>query len=857
MNGNGVPNHHPTLSNQELVCLPVGELFHRFGSSPRGLSSKDAHRHLRTYGQNALAKQEKKSPIIRFLGYFRNPLVLILLAAGLVSGILGEVAETLTIFIMIFLSVVLSFVQEYRAEKAAADLRRRVATTATTLRDGAKQEVHLHALVPGDVVFLSAGDVVPADARIIDAKDLFVDQAALTGESFPVDKEAEPLEKDCVAAVTAWKNYLFMGTSVVSGTATALIVRTGTQTQYGEIVKLAMEKRPENEFERGLRQFGYLIMQVTFVLVIFVFLVLALFKHDILESVLFALALAVGLTPELLPMIVSINLSLGAVAMSKKKVIVKRLSSIHNFGAMDVLCSDKTGTLTENRVALIKHVDLKGKDNVKVLEYSYVNSSFQTGLKSPLDDAIMRHEDKIDRSGYGKIDEIPFDFTRKRSSVVVSKGGQKLLITKGAPEEIWKICNRYELGGKDSPMDEKVKTAIERMYHSLSMDGFRVLGICYRAVRDGRRFEPKDEEGMVFLGFIAFIDPPKKSAREAVDDLGRNGVAFKIITGDSDLVTRKTCEQLGIAITGLATGAQIAAMNDDALARVVERTNIFARVTPAQKNRILLALKANGHVVGFLGDGINDAPSMRVADVSISVENAVDVAKESADIILLQKDLRVLEQGVLEGRKTFGNTMKYMMMGVSSNFGNMLSVAVGSLFLPFLPMLPIQILLNNLLYDFSETTIPTDNVDQEYVQKPRKLKVEYIRKFMIFFGPISSVFDILTFLAMIYVFNATAPMFQTAWFVESFCTQTLVIFAIRTRKIPFFSSGPSLPLLASSLGMVALVILLPFTPIGAIFKFVQLPPLFFVMLAGFVVAYLILVELMKWWFYRRYADLAD
>jgi Mg2+-importing ATPase len=853
MNGRQSP---PTLSNQELVGLPVKELLSRLGSSANGLSARDAHRHLHLYGHNELAKRERKSPILAFLAYFNNPMILILLIAGAVAGFLGEMVETIAIFFMVLLSVGLSFVQEHRAERAADELRRRVATTATVLRDGVKHEIHLNTIVPGDVIQLSAGDIVPADARILAAKDFFVDQAALTGESFPVEKQPGPLKPGCVAVVTEWKNYLFMGTSVVSGTATALIVRTGSQTEYGEIVKLAMEKRPETEFDRGLRQFGYLIMQVTMALVIFVFIVLALLKHNILESVLFALALAVGLTPELLPMIVAINLSLGAVAMSRKKVIVKRLSSIHNFGAMDVLCSDKTGTLTENRVTLIMHVDLKGKDSAKVLEYSFVNSAFQTGLKSPLDLAIMAHDKKVGASGYRKIDEIPFDFSRRRSSVVTWKGKKKLLITKGAPEEIADVCGRYELGGLVSPLDGRAKAAIDRKYRQLSLDGYRVLGICYKEVDDGR-LTAKDEQDMAFLGFIAFIDPPKASAREAVDELERDGIAFKILTGDSELVTKKTCEQLGIKITGLVTGAEVSAMTDGALARVVEKANIFARVTPAQKNRILHALKNNNHVVGFLGDGINDAPSMRVADVSVSVENAVDVAKESADIILLEKDLRVLEQGVLEGRKTFGNTMKYVMMGVSSNFGNMLSVAVGSLFLPFLPMLPIQILLNNLLYDFSETTIPTDNVDKEYIRKPRRMKVEYIRKFMLFFGPISSIFDILTYLTMLFVFNAVAPVFQTAWFVESLCTQTLVIFAIRTRRIPFLSSLPSVPLALSSLGVVALTLILPFTPLAAVFQFAALPPLFFAILAGFVVAYLLLVELMKWWFYRKYAELAE
>jgi len=845
-------------TSKEILCSPIKRLFSLLGSSAGGLTTRDARRHLHLYGHNELVKREKKSPFSEFLGHFNNPLVLILLAAGAVSGILGEIVQTITIFLMVLLSVVLSFVQEHRASKAAEDLRRRVATTATVMRDGTKQEMHLTDLVPGDVIFLQAGDVVPADARVIAAKDLFVDQSALTGESFPAEKVSESLPEASIKSVTEWGNYLFMGTSVVSGTATAVIVKTGRATQYGEIVKASLEKRPQTEFERGLGQFGYFIMRVTFGLVIFVFVVLAIFKHNILESVLFALALAVGLTPELLPMIVSINLSSGAVNMSKKKVIVKRLSSIHNLGAMDVLCSDKTGTLTENRVTLIMHVDMRGKDSAKVLEYSFINSSFQTGLRSPLDDAIMRHEEKVDSKAYRKIDEIPFDFNRRRSSVVAAHGKQKLLMTKGAPEDVWKICRTYEIDGKVSLLDAKAQKAIEAEYRILSKNGFRTLAIGYKQVSDHRSvYEVNEEENLTFLGYIAFMDPPKQGSRESVDELQKDGITLKILTGDSELVTKKICEQLDIKVTGLVTGAELSVLNDDALARVVEKANVFARVTPAQKNRILHALKANGHVVGYLGDGINDAPSMHIADVSISVDNAVDVARETADIILLKKDLRVLEQGVLEGRKTFSNTMKYVLMGVSSNFGNMLSVAIGSLFLPFLPMTPIQILLNNLLYDTSQSTISTDNVDAESMRRPRRLSTKYIQKFMLYFGPISSIFDILTFFTMMYVFRASIPMFQTGWFIESLCTQSVVILAIRTRKIPFLSSMPSMPLLVTTFLVITVAVILPLTPLGPLFGFVPLPSMFYAILFLFVIIYLMLIEAMKWWFYRNYEKMVE
>jgi Mg2+-importing ATPase len=839
-------------SAEELLDLPIDELFVRLNTSQAGLRSQEAESRLETYGYNELAKRKKRTTVAEFLSHFRSPLIIILLLAGLVSGFFGEMVNAAIILSIVFVSVVLDFYQESKAEEAVEILKEKVTTTATVLREGLRQEVVLSQIVPGDIVHLSAGDMVPADARVTVAKDFFVNQAALTGESFPVEKTpASPKVKD--TATTERNNCLFLGTSVVSGTAIAVILKTGNFTEYGRIAKRLVVREPETEYERGLRKFGFLIMQVTFLLVLFVFFINALYKRDVLQSLLFAVALAVGLTPELLPMIVSVNLSKGALAMSKKGAIMKRLASIQNFGSMDVLCTDKTGTLTENKITLVLHVDIEGNDDEKVLLYSFLNSFHQTGLKSPLDEAILKYKD-IDVKDYQKIDEVPFDFSRKRVSIVVEQERQRFFIAKGAPEEIIKVCSYCELLDNTVDLTRELQRNIEQRYRELSSQGFRVLGVSYKKLREDKQvYSIGDENDMVFLGFVAFIDPPKETARESLRLLSKAGVELKVLTGDNELVTKKTCEQLGFEIRGVVLGSEISQMQDDALARVVDEVNVFARVTPAQKDRIMNALKNNGHVVGFLGDGINDAPSMKTADVGISVDNAVDVAKESADIILCQKSLRVLEEGVLEGRKTFGNTMKYIMMSTSSNFGNMFSVAGGSLFVPFLPMLPIQILLNNMLYDFSQSAIPTDNVDQEYVEKPKRWDVSFIRKFMMFLGPISSIFDFLTFFVMLLVFNATAPLFQTAWFIESLVTQTFVIFVIRTRKTPFYKSKPSKLLLFSSLCIVGFASLLPFTPLGALFGFVEPPPAFFIVLAVLTCAYLMLVEIVKTWFYKRFA----
>jgi Mg2+-importing ATPase len=853
--GNKTPQSTQSMGTGELLFMAIDGLFARLKTSDSGLSSQEAENRLRVYGLNELAKRKRRTGVVEFLFHIGNPLVIILLLAGLVSGYFGDRLDAAIIFSIVLLSVSLDVYQESKAQTAAEALRERVVTTATVLRGGQKKEVTLSEVVPGDIEYLSAGDMVAADARVISAKDLFLDQSALTGESFPVEKTITPPKAED-ASITEWDNCLFFGTSVVSGTGTAVVLKTGKWTEYGKIAQRLVTREPETEFERGLRRFSFLIIEVTSLLVLFVFLVRAArFPADPLESLLFAVALAVGLTPELLPMIVTVNLSRGAIAMSKKGVIVKRLVSIQNLGNMDVLCTDKTGTLTENKITLVLHVDIQGLDDERVLLYSYLNSYYETGLKSPLDAAILRYKD-ISVEGYQKVDEVPFDFTRKRVSVVVEYERQRFMIAKGAPEEITKACSYAELAGIVYDMTGELQKKIEEEYYDLSAKGFRVLGVAYKKLRQEKQvYTVKDESDMVFLGFVAFMDPPKETARESLQLLKKAGVELKILTGDNELVTRKTAEHLDFEIKGVVLGSEIAQMNDDALARVAEKANIFVRVTPAQKDRIMSALKRNGHVVGFLGDGINDAPSIKTADVGVSVENAVDVAKESADIILLRTSLRVLHDGVLEGRKTFGNTMKYIMMGISSNFGNMFSAAGASLFLSFPPMLAKQILLNNLLYDMSELTIPTDNVDEEYIEKPKRLNVSYIRNFMIYFGPISSIFDFLTFYIMLHVFNAwnNAKLFQTAWFIESLCTQTLVIFAIRTRQSPFFKSKPSMALLISTFLVVAVSMLLPFTPLSGWFEFVEPPVTFYLFLALFVGAYLVLVEVLKRLFFKRYA----
>lgn len=866
------------IDSEEALSLSSEELMVRLGTSAAGLTVEEAEKRLEMYGYNEVARKKKRAVLIEFLSHFKSPITIILIIAAIISGFLGDPLDAGIIILIVLVSTTLDFIQEYRAVRAAEALRKRVATTATVLRNGSRQDVEISELVPGDVVLLSAGDIVPADARLINAKDFFVDQSALTGESFPVEKTTESVYSTTAADLNKWGNTLFMGTSVTAGTAVAVIFRTGSSTQYGGIAEKSAEAQPETEFERGLKKFGYLIMQVTFILIIVVFFINALFKRSIIDSLLFSVALAVGLTPGLLPVILSINLSRGATAMSGKGVIVKRLAAIQNFGSMDILCSDKTGTLTENRVTVIRHVDILGNDSEKVFLYSFINSHYQTGLHSPLDEAILSHKE-VNTDQYQRIDEIPFDFIRKRLSIVIREDQHNILISKGAPEEIAKVISHYEFNKEVRELTSVARKTIEQVYNDLSSRGFRVLSVAYREVESKSVYSIPDETDMIFLGFIAFVDPIKETAGESLELLREAGVKLKILTGDNEVVAGKVCDQLGFQVyeyrrgrkfdertrslrrtievepINIVQGSEIQNVDDDTLARIVEKADIFARVNPGQKNRIMNVLKANGHVVGYLGDGINDTPSMKVADVSISVTNAVDIAKESADIILLRNDLKIIVDGVAEGRKTFGNTMKYIQMAISSNFGNMFSAAGASLFLPFLPMLPVQLLLNNLLYSFAQLALPIDNVDQTYVERPQRMRTSFIRNFMVAFGPVSSIFDFATFFVMLYVFRATAPLFQTAWFVESLFTQTLVIFAIRTRTIPFFRSKPNKLLLFNILIVLALAMVLPFTPFGGkIFGFVSLPVTFLFVLVGFIVAYLALVELMKIWFYRRFAN---
>jgi len=831
--------------------LPVTALMESMNSSPEGLSSVEAAARLIHFGPNLIHAERKRALILQFLAKFRNPLVIILLTASALSAFTGDAASFFIISTIVLISVTLDFVQEYRAGQAAERLRQSVAVRGQVLREGKAFEIPLAEMVPGDVTLLGAGDLVPCDGRVLESRDFFVNQALLTGEPFPVEKAPGelPEEPDILAA----GNTVLLGTSVISGTAKVLMCRTGQNTELGEIADTLLAKAPPTAFEQGTQRFGFLIMRVTILLVMFVLLVNAFFHRPWLESFLFAVALAVGLTPELLPMVVSVTLSRGALRMAANKVIVKRLASIHNLGSMDVFCTDKTGTLTEAHIHLERSMDPLGRDSERVLKLAYFNSFFETGLKSPLDDAILEHQ-KIDVTGWRKIDEVPFDFERRRVSVLLENGKARLLVVKGAPEDILRLSVRYEADGEADlrPLDEAALGRVNAQFEGLSKEGFRVLGIASRLVGlDHPHAVVSDETELIFAGFAAFHDPPKESAKEALANLAADRVEVKIISGDNELVTQHVFAQLGLPVIGVLTGAELQQMDDLALSARVEQVNLFCRVTPAQKNRVILALKRRGHVVGYLGDGINDAPSLHSADVSISVDSAVDVAKAAADMILMERDLKVLHAGVIEGRRTFGNIMKYIMMGTSSNFGNMFSMAGGSLFLPFLPMLPVQILLNNLLYDVSELPIPLDRVDDDYLSRPRHWDMKFIRNFMMIIGPVSSVFDFLTFYIMLAVFHAGETLFHTGWFIESMATQVLVIFIIRTRKNPF-KSRPNPWLIACSLAVVAVAVLLPFTPAGVYLGFVAPPAFFFLILIFMLLAYLLAVEGMKQWFFRRF-----
>jgi len=810
----------------------------------RGLSSAEAAARLRSWGPNELAPPRRFEALRELLRYLVNPLVLILLVASAASAALGQPVSAAIVALMLVLSVALNFTQAYRSQRAAETLRRQVGQTATVLRDGAERELPVREVVVGDVVHLKAGDLVPADCRLLSAKDLFVNEAALTGESLPREKQATPgaLEPGGLGEAVSG---VFRGTSVISGLAVALVVATGPATEFGRVAASLVGRPPETEFERGTRRFGFLILQVVIFLVLFVFLVNALLKRDLLESFLFSVALAVGLTPELLPMIVSVTLSSGAVRMARRKVIVKQLAAIENFGSMDILCSDKTGTLTHGEITVDRHLNIMGENDETVIRLAALNSVYQTGLRSPMDDAILKHEHPA-VAQYRRVDEIPFDFQRRRVSIVVQDGGQRLLITKGAPESVLPACTAVEVAGKVAPLDSAARVTADALFRRLSADGYRALAVAYRPVGEEAAYTVSDERDLVFVGFAAFLDPPLEGVAETLRALRADGLEVKIITGDNELVTRKICEEVGLEAGEIVLGDEVERMSDPALGAVAERTTVFARVSPIQKNRIVRALHARGHVVGCVGDGINDAPALRSADVGISVQNAVDVARDAADIILLEKRLSVLHDGVVEGRRSFGNIMKYVLMGTSSNFGNMLSMAAASLFLPFLPMLPLQILLNNFLYDLAQVPIPSDRVDGTYMVKPKRWNIAFIRRYMLIIGPLSSVFDFATFGVMLWVFHAGPSLFRTGWFVESLATQTLVIFVIRTADRPW-RSRPSRGLAWGVGACAASGAVLPFTPLAPWLGFVPLPPLFFGFLLVMVVGYLGLVEVVKGW----------
>ncbi len=830
--------------------MALVDLEAQLGAGPDGLSSADAAARRLRYGPNTLEERQRLSVFLKFLSRFRNPLVLILLVAAVISALTGDLTSFILISTIVLMSAVLDTVQEHRAEEAAERLKISVALREKVLRDGREITAPAAELVPGDVVLLAAGDLVPADGRLLEARDFFVNEALLTGESYPAEKRAsdDGVDSPEVASAT---NAAFMGSSVMNGSARLMVCSTGLATQLGQISSSLRRAPPPSALDRGTYRFGMLIVRFTEILVLFVLLINLLFHRPWLESFLFAVALAVGLTPELLPMIVSVTLARGAIRMAKAQVIVKRLGAIHDLGSMDVLCTDKTGTLTEARIGLARQVALSGADSEHVLALAWLNSHFQAGLRNPLDAAIVESGPPRG-AGWAKLDEVPFDFQRRRVSVLVERGGRRLLITKGAPEDVIKLATRDEEPGKPEllPLDEAARARAAKVFEGVSTDGFRVLGVAWRELEPDRaRAAVADEQDLVFAGFVVFFDPPKASAGAAIAALGAKGVGVKILSGDNERVTLHVCAELGIPITGLLTGVEIEMLSDEALAARLEETNLFCRVTPVQKNRIILGLKHRGHVVGYLGDGINDAPSLHTSDVGISVDSAVDVAKDAADIILLQQDLGVLERGVTEGRRAFGNIMKFIMMAMSSNFGNMFSMAGATLILPFLPMLPVQILLNNLLYAVSELPIPLDEVDSEITEKPEHWDMRFIRNFMLVMGPVSSIFDYLTFGLLLLVFHASQALFQTGWFIESLATQVLVIFVLRTRRNPL-RSRPHPLLVTTSVAVVVLAVVLPFTQLGAWFGFVPPSGAFLIAIAGLSVSYLMLAQGAKWAFYR-------
>jgi len=859
-----MPEHERRLA--ELCAAPIPEVLESLGTTTQGLGAEEAEHRLDEYGPNEMAHARKRGFLGDMFERIKSPLVIQLMVIAVVSGVIGEIKSTVLVSVMVLLSIGLAYILDSRSNRAVETLGKRVQPRTLLLRDGKEVEIGVSEIVPGDIVFLQAGSIIPADLRLISAKDFFVNQSSLSGESMAVEKTADTVSEGRVL----WElsNACFRGSNVTSGTGRGVVINTGMQTVFGSISARLVERPEQTSFDLGVRSFTWLMIRFMIVMVGTVFFIVGLTKGNWSEALLFGLSVAVGLTPEMLPMIVTVNLAKGALTMSRKKVIVKRLPSIQNFGAIDILCTDKTGTLTQDKVILEQHVDITGHPSEDVLNYAYLNSYFQTGLRSLIDRAVLDSTDLYVEQNCQLVDELPFDFQRRRMSVVVDYEGSNVLICKGAVEEIYTCCNHYQIGEEIYPLIGVIREDLFEAVEDLNEDGYRVLAVGYREFpREKTSFNVADESDLVLLGYIAFLDPPKDSAIEALKLLKNAGVRVKVLTGDNDLVTRKICRDVGITTERIVTGGDLSQLSPEEFSRTALEADVFVKLTPAQKEDIVRAMRQKGHVVGFIGDGINDAPALRAADVGISVDSAADVAKEAADIVLLEKSLLILEEGIIEGRKVFANIVKYIRMGASSNFGNMFSVLGASYLLPFLPMQPIQVLTNNLLYDFSQTGIPMDRVDDELTARPLKWDIGNVKRFMIFIGPVSSIFDYATFALMWFFFHCSAfvdpatgaqnkemleKLFQTGWFVESLLTQTLIVHIIRTRKIPFIGSHASLHLTLTTLVIMAIGSWLPYSPFAQALGMVPLPGIFWVWITAFLVTYAILTHIVKTWFFKHY-----
>jgi len=848
----------------DICGLTAEDAATAMSASLNGLTADRAAALLEEFGRNEISRQHKSGFLHEIWSRLKNPLVIQLFIIAAVSFFMGDLRSAVVVCGMVVLSVGLSYIQETRSGNAVEQLRKMVQTTAVALRNGKETELPIAEIVPGDVVLLDAGAIVPADVRLLTSKDFFVNQATLTGESLPVEKNHLPA---AAPAPLELANACFQGSNVVSGTAKAIVINTGAKTYLGQLSGRLAGASGQTSFDKGLAGFTWLMIRFMIVMVCATFMLVGISKGNWLQALLFALSVAVGLTPEMLPMIVTVNLSKGALAMAGKKVIVKRLNSIQNFGAIDILCTDKTGTITQDRIILERHVDVTNRPSEDVLRYAYMNSYYQTGMRNLLDRSILSHTELEVEKTCRKVDEIPFDFARKRMSVIIDYEGDHVMICKGAVEDIYKICDRYQVDDEINPLIDIIKNDLLEEYEQLSRNGYRVLAIAYKDFpKTKSTFAVADESGMILLGYLAFFDPPKDSAAQAIGELEKRGVQAKILTGDNALVTRKVCADVGLAAEEVITGDKLVNLDEKTFGDMAEKHRVFARLSPTQKEAIIRVLQKRGHVVGFMGDGINDAPALKAADVGISVDTAVDVAKESADIVLLEKNLLVLEDGIMEGRRVFGNIIKYIRMGASSNFGNMFSVVGASYFLPFLPMAPIQVLLNNLLYDFSQVGIPMDNVDEDYLVSPRKWNLKSIKKFMLFIGPISSIFDYATFFLMLFFFrciNFSNPsfagmkgyyeqLFHTGWFVESLLTQTIIIYIIRTKRIPFFQSTPSAPMVLTTAAVMLTGIWLPYSPFAGKLGFVPLPGAYWGWIALFILLYACITHKVKTWFFNKY-----